>query len=69
MKKSLIALCVAAGVASAANASVVYEQDGTKVSLYGSVNVLFAKNENNRWDLLNDGSKFWLNFSQNVGGI
>ncbi len=68
MKKSLIALCVATGMASAANASVVYEQDGTKVSLYGTVRVLLAKQENNRWDLLNDQSKFWLNIDQNIGG-
>ncbi|MDG6881466.1 Outer membrane protein (porin) [Phocoenobacter uteri] len=64
LSKTLIALTVATLAASAANASIVYENDGTKVSVYGSLRVKFAKLENSRNDLLDDGSKFWINVSQ-----
>ncbi len=68
MKKKLIALTLAAVTAGASNATIFYQQDGTKISLYGSVRVLFTKLEDSRTDLINDGSRFWLNFSQEMGG-
>lgn len=67
MKKSLVALTVAALAASSANATItLYQDSDTKVSLYGSVRLLLAKNNNNRGDLYNDQSRFWLNVQQRI---
>ena len=41
MKKTLVALAVAAVAATSANAAVVYNQDGTKVDVGGQVRFAF----------------------------
>ncbi|PJG82568.1 porin [Caviibacterium pharyngocola] len=61
MKKTLVALAVAAVAASAANAEVIYNQDGTKLEVTGSVRLALGKFGNDqRGDLRNDGSRLWV---------
>lgn len=43
MKKTLAALIVTAFAASAANAAVVYDNEGTKVELNGSLRLIMEK--------------------------
>ena len=43
MKKTLAALIVTAFAASAANAAVVYDNEGTKVELNGSLRLILEK--------------------------
>lgn len=68
MKKTLVALAAAAMAATSANAATVYEQDGTKVELSGSLRLLLGKlSKDNRADLVNDGTRVWIKASQDVG--
>ena len=43
MKKTLAALIVSAVAASAANATIVYDNEGTKVELSGSLRLILEK--------------------------
>lgn len=43
MKKTLAALIVSAVAASAANATVIYDNEGTKVELNGSLRLILEK--------------------------
>ncbi|WP_249962575.1 porin [Histophilus somni] len=57
MKKTLVALAVAA-VAASANATTVYNQNGTKVEVGGRVDVMLGKfNKEQRTDLRNNDSR------------
>nr|BBC81964.1 major outer membrane protein [Histophilus somni] len=57
MKKTLVALAVAA-VAASANATTVYNQNGTKVDVGGRVDVMLGKfGGDQRTDLRNNGSR------------
>ncbi|MBN6710536.1 porin [Haemophilus haemoglobinophilus] len=57
MKKTLVALAIAA-VAASASATTVYNQDGTKVELGGRVDVMLGKfGDNQRTDLRNNESR------------
>ena len=68
MKKTLVALAVAAMAATSANAATVYEQDGTKVELSGSLRLLLGQlSKDNRGDLINDGTRVWIKASQDLG--
>ncbi|WP_386696409.1 porin [Lonepinella sp. MS14436] len=71
MKKTLVALAVAATAATAvstANAATVYEQDGTKVELSGSFRMFLGRlGDDQRGDLVNDGSRVILKASQDLG--
>ena len=67
MKKTLVAIAVAAFAATSANAATVYEKDGTKVDINGSVRLMLNKKTDNRTDLQNDGSRFKFKFSQQLG--
>ncbi|WAX72486.1 porin [Gallibacterium anatis] len=67
MKKTLVALAVAAVAATSANAAVVYNQDGTKVDVGGSFRVLLSKNTDERADLKNVGSRVWIKGTQDLG--
>ncbi|MDO4697400.1 MAG: porin [Pasteurellaceae bacterium] len=55
MKKTLVALAVAA-FATSASALTVYENEGTKVDMNGKVRVILEKETDKRPDLKNDGS-------------
>ncbi|MFU2081229.1 porin [Gallibacterium anatis] len=67
MKKTLVALAVAAVAATSANAAVVYNQDGTKVEVGGQFRVLLTKNSGERADLKNPGSRVEIKASQDLG--
>lgn len=67
MKARLFALTFTALAVNSAQSTVVYEKDGTRVSMSGSLRVFLAKQGDSRWDLLNNQSRIWLNVSQNVG--
>ncbi|KGQ55713.1 Porin ompk36 [Gallibacterium anatis] len=67
MKKTLVALAVAAVAATSANAAVVYNQDGTKVDVGGSFRVLLSKNTDERADLKNVGSRVIIKGTQDLG--
>ncbi|TNG97517.1 porin [Pasteurellaceae bacterium USgator11] len=67
MKKTLVALAVAAVAATSANAAVVYDQDGSKVEVGGSVRLVLQKAKDKRTDLLNNGSRITVNASQDLG--
>lgn len=67
MKKTLVALAVAAVAASSANAAVVYDNNGSKVEVGGSLRVLLSKNSGERADLKNTGSRLIFKASQDLG--
>ena len=67
MKRTLVAVAVAAFAATSANAATVYNQDGTKLDVSGSVRVMLNKKTDQRTDLQNDGSRVKFKFSQNIG--
>ncbi|MEH8063311.1 porin [Gallibacterium anatis] len=67
MKKTLVALAVAAVAATSANAAVVYNQDGTKVEVGGQFRVLLTKNSGERADLKNPGSRVEIKATQELG--
>ena len=65
MKKTVIALAIAVlAAAGTSSAATVYNQDGTKVDLSGSFRIFLGKaGENQRGDLINDGSRIKVNAS------
>ncbi|MDO5054018.1 MAG: porin [Pasteurella oralis] len=67
MKKTIVALAVAALAATSANAAVVYNQDGTKVEVGGSVRLLLQKETDNRTDLKDKGSRVSFKASHDLG--
>jgi len=65
MKKTVIALAIAALAAGTSSAATVYNQDGTKVELGGSMRIFLGKlGENQRGNLVNDGSRINIKASQ-----
>lgn len=67
MKKTLVALAVAA-VAASASATTVYNQDGTKLDVSGSIRVKLGKfGKEQRSDLRNDGSRLMVNAEHELG--
>lgn len=68
MKKTVIALAIAALAATGtASAATVYNQDGTKVELGGSLRIFLGKlGKNERGNLINDGSRIKINASQEL---
>ncbi|MDU8925180.1 porin [Pasteurellaceae bacterium LIM206] len=69
MKKTLVALAVAAMAASsAASAITVYEQDGTKIELSGSLRMYLGRmSDDQRGDLVNDGSRLKIRATHDLG--
>lgn len=57
MKKTLLALAVAAMATSGANANVIYQKDGTKVDVDGRVALEIQKFDNKRTDVIDNGSR------------
>lgn len=78
MKKTLAALIVSAVAASAANAAVVYDNEGTKVELNGSLRLILEKADSKTYDaagkstktansaLRNAGSRFGITVKHNL---
>ncbi|KGQ29677.1 membrane protein [Gallibacterium genomosp. 2] len=67
MKKTLVALAVAAVAATSANAAVVYNQDGTKVDVGGQVRLILSKDKNERADLKYGSSRIHAKVNQDLG--
>nr|AAA24997.1 outer membrane protein [Haemophilus influenzae] len=74
MKKTLAALIVVAFAASAANAAVVYNNEGTKVELGGRLTIIAEQSSNTLDDqkqqhgaLRNQGSRFHIKATHNFG--
>lgn len=67
MKKTIVALAVAAFAATSANAATVFNQDGTKVDVNGSFRALVVKEKAKRTDIGTGGSHFAFEASHNLG--
>ena len=74
MKKTLAALIVGAFAASAANAAVVYNNEGTKVELGGRLSIITEQSNSTEDDqrqqhgaLRNQGSRFHIKATHNFG--
>ncbi|QLB12564.1 putative porin [Bisgaardia hudsonensis] len=67
MKKTLVALAVAAVAATSANAAVVYNQDGTKVDVGGSLRLVLEKETDKRADLNDNGSRVKVKGTHDLG--
>ncbi|MBS6285078.1 porin [Haemophilus parainfluenzae] len=67
MKKTLAALIVSAVAASAANAAVVYDNEGTKVELNGSLRLIMEKADKKVYDAANHSSKKANSALRNAG--
>lgn len=68
MKKTLIALAVAAVAATSANATVVYQKDGTKIDIDGRLSLQIANQTGKRTDLVDKGSRLRVRAYQDVAG-
>lgn len=69
MKKTLLALVVAAVAASSANATVIYQKDGTKIDLDGRVALEIRSEKDKRTDLVDaGGSRVRVRAFQDIGG-
>ena len=68
MKKTLLTLVVAAFAASSAQATVIYQKDGTKVDLDGRAHFELRNDKDNRTDLRDVGSRVRFRVYQEIGG-
>ena len=67
MKKTLAALIVSAVAASAANAAVVYDNEGTNVQLNGSLRLILEKADKKEYDAANHSTKKANSALRNAG--
>ena len=67
MKKTLAALIVSAFAASAANAAVVYDNEGTNVELNGSLRLILEKADKKEYDAANHSTKKANSALRNAG--
>ena len=67
MKKTLAALIVSAVAASAANAAVVYDNEGTKVELNGSLRLIMEKADKKVYNAANQSTKKANSALRNAG--
>ena len=67
MKKTLAALIVTAVAASAANAAVVYDNEGTKVELNGSLRLILEKADAKKYDAVGNSTKTANSALRNAG--
>ena len=67
MKKTLAALIVSAVAASAANAAVVYDNEGTKVELNGSLRLIMEKADKKVYNAANQSTKTANSALRNAG--
>ncbi|POY44522.1 porin [Avibacterium gallinarum] len=67
MKKTLIALAVTAMISATANATVIYEKEGTKIDLDGRMHFELRNDANNRTDLRDVGSRVRVRAYQELG--
>lgn len=67
MKKTLLALAVAAFAASSAQATVIYQKDGTKIDIDGRAHFELMNSKDNRTDLRDVGSRLRVRAYQEMG--
>lgn len=67
MKKTLLALAVAAFAASSAQATVIYQKDGTKIDIDGRAHFELRNDKDNRTDLRDVGSRLRVRAYQEIG--
>ena len=67
MKKTLAALIVSAVAASAANAAVIYDNEGTKVELNGSLRLIMEKADKKVYNAANQSTKKANSALRNAG--
>lgn len=67
MKKTLAALIVSAFAASAANAAVVYDNEGTNVQLNGSLRLILEKADAKKYDAVGNSTKTANSALRNAG--
>ena len=67
MKKTLAALIIGAFAASAANAAVVYDNEGTKVELNGSLRLIMEKADKKVYNAANQSTKKANSALRNAG--
>ena len=67
MKKTLAALIVSAFAASAANAAGVYDNEGTKVELNGSLRLILEKADAKKYDAVGNSTKTANSALRNAG--
>ena len=67
MKKTLAALIVSAVAASAANAAVIYDNEGTKVELNGSLRLILEKADAKKYDKAGNSTKTANSALRNAG--
>lgn len=67
MKKTLAALIVSAVAASAANAAVIYDNEGTKVELNGSLRLILEKADAKKYDAVGNSTKTANSALRNAG--
>lgn len=66
MKKTLLALVVAAFAASSAQAAAIYNKDGSKVDIDGRLAFQIAKHTDKRTDLVDKGSRVRIRAYQEI---
>lgn len=66
MKKSLVALTIATASIASVNATTVYNQNGTKIDIGGSLRVMGTWQTGQRPDLQNDSSRLKFGVSQEI---
>ena len=67
MKKTIVAVAVAALAATSANAATIYSKDGTTVNVSGSLRLMLDKTTDHRADLQDDGSRLIINVKHELG--
>lgn len=67
MKKTLVALAVAAVAATSANAAVVYDNAGTKVEVKGAVRLVLEHHKNERAQVNHDGTRVIFRATHDLG--
>lgn len=67
MKKTIVAVAVAALAATSANAATIYAKDGTTVNVSGSLRLMLDKTTDHRADLEDDGSRLIIDVKHELG--
>ncbi|MGC6341793.1 porin [Bisgaard Taxon 45] len=67
MKKTLIAFAVSALATASVNAATIFDKEGTKVDVSGSVRLLLQRETDHRTDLKDKGSRITFDASHQLG--
>ncbi|HDR0627501.1 TPA: porin [Pasteurella multocida] len=67
MKKTLIALAISSFAVTSVSAATVFDKEGTKVDVSGSVRLLLQRETNHRTDLKDKGSRVTFDVTHQLG--